>query len=423
MTFPRFTQDYGEVATQGARTVTAGSVSSQILDEGPVWKWRPCAIEQFPTPDHNKLRIPAIAELETFTWEFIVSTFGGQQWSPGFYWVPSGVPSLLQNRSYCILDPDYEPYLPATPGEHGAKATAIFNDASIDENGLFPDSTAYEHMPVFISLPTTSNDSEAKRYIYFGTYSRSRNSDRMDYDTQSILIPEAVKEYWADQLTSPERPAWVDNKLMQHFWPKPTYKGPLPTTSPTEQTEHKVQRAMTNYLEDLRHWEKEARLEVSQLTRDDIMNAFDEPDASPKPSLRLWWEYLCFTSWDKGFYDMLVYKKRYPFKPVTEVHEEKDIHEQRTDSAMTQHAGRETDGVSDDEIQVGESASGCDETVGGAETECVSDEEIKIGESASVCDKAVGGTSVDKFEKALQQAGRTRGLFSFGERDDEEIYW
>jgi len=422
MTLPRFEQDFGRVASEGVKDVPAGSVGSETPVERQTEQWRPCALDRFPLIDNDKLYIPPIAEIETFTRDFIVSTFGGQQWSPGFYWIPPGAPSLLKNRSYSILDPDHEPYLPAVPGAHGAKVTAVFNDTSIDENGQFPEKSAYEHIPLFISFPTALDDSEAKRCVYFGTYSRNRYCDRMDYDTQSILISQAVKEYWAGQLTSPERPDWATQKLIHHFWPKPTYKGPLPSASETEQNERKLQRAMTNYLEDLRAWEEETRLKVSILTRRDIMKAFDEPDAGAKPGLRLWWEYLCCTGWDKEFYDMLVYKKRCPVGPVSKGEDEMTKHHEEENEGGGNEG--ETEGVSDEEETESESAEEVTEVMSDEEEfEDESDDGIQVGESASGCDEAVGGAEVNKYEEAFKQAGKTRGLFAFGERDCEDVIW
>jgi len=266
--------------------------------------------------------------METFSEKFISSTFGGQQWSPGFYWIPPYLPSLLPNRSYYILDPEFEPYLPSKPGADGAKLTALKNDRPIDNIGKCPEGSAYQHAPVFISLPA-SEDNNEKRYVYYGTYSQTRYSDKMNR----------------------------------------------------------------------------------------------ESDAGLTPGLRLCWEYLCCTGWDKGFYDMLVYKKRHA--ALSTAGDEEGA------TKETCSEGQESEDDADDEYNSDESVEENVEEMEteGSEAELKSDDGIKVGESASgyssYGSEAVGGAAIDDpIEEARRIVeSRKRGLFAFGERDYEEVVW
>lgn len=162
--------------------------------------------------------------------------------------------------------------------------------------------------------------------------------------------------------------------LINHFWPKPAYDGPLPsvpaaetdgdtTTAPPEAIMPKARKAMEHHLRDLAEFDKEDRLKVSFLTKEAIMKAFDEvsqllparrssnllhsstslpnlssssssprpstcssvyadlfypfqPDCASEPGLRLYWEYMECINWDAGFYAMLVAKKHSSMGPV-----------------------------------------------------------------------------------------------------------
>lgn len=266
-------------------------------------KWVPLAVQN----------MPAAAALnaenhETFTWELIKLTFGGEQWSPGFYFISGH--SDLEGKAYWILDGEWEPYLPSAPGQHGAKLTAFFNNTESGPEEA-PDEKNYLMTPVFIR-PEGKNE-----YVYFGHYSQKRFSDKLDYD-RVMAIPEKVRAYWAEQLSAEGRPEWVTNSLMEHFWPKPTYDGPIATDDEESddekaaKLEKRIKRALNDYAEELKVWEKETRIKASCLPADTIMAAFNNADANMIPGLRLWWEYLEFEKYDEGFYNFLVDVKRDP---------------------------------------------------------------------------------------------------------------
>ena len=115
---------------------------------------------------------------------------------------------MLRNRTYYQIDPGNEPYLPKAPGEHGAKLTAFFNKAPEEEFGhLFADdANSYDDVPMFIL--------KDKRYVYYGNYSQTRWSDKLDHDTMTTRVPDHVKNFWAEELTSPVREKWVKKTLL-----------------------------------------------------------------------------------------------------------------------------------------------------------------------------------------------------------------
>jgi hypothetical protein len=128
-------------------------------------------------------RIPS-GNTVTFHPDFLDNTLGGTVWSPGLRFVQGKGPCILRNRTYYQLNPENEPFLPKKAGEHGAKLTAFFNKAPEEEHAdlLDPDSNSYENVPVFILVN--------KRYVYFGNYTQTRWSDKLDYDTMVARVPQ-----------------------------------------------------------------------------------------------------------------------------------------------------------------------------------------------------------------------------------------
>ncbi|KAJ9630990.1 hypothetical protein H2203_001518 [Taxawa tesnikishii (nom. ined.)] len=172
-------------------------------------------------------------------------------------------------------------------------------------------------------------------YTYYGNYSQTRFSDRLDHDRMVDGVPDAVKMYWAEQLASAGRPGWVTDALMSHFWPKPEFAGPLPSARAASSSSSSsssssaaaagsgeggiasasrengsgkrvFERALDDYVLDLRDWEREARMKVSLLRPEAVLAAFGKSDADEEPGLRLWWEYLECVGYDRAFYDVLV---------------------------------------------------------------------------------------------------------------------
>lgn len=276
--------------------------------EPNIEKWTPLAVSQMPKP----APLDVESNTETFTWEFLKNTLHGEQWSPGFYYASSG-DCPLKSKAYWVLEGDYEPYIPTAPGEHGAKLTAFFNN-TIPKPGEGPNEENFHDTPVFIRQPGKNE------YVYFGHYSQKRFSDKLDHDTVNERVPEKVRKYWAEQLSETGRPRWVTNELVQHFWPKPAYDGPIPTdstintpaTGATEDTnssavlEKRVKNALEGYAYELKDWSKETEMKVKRLTADNLMEAFSSADCAEEPGLRLWWEYMTFQHYEQGFYDFLV---------------------------------------------------------------------------------------------------------------------
>jgi hypothetical protein len=214
----------------------------------------------------------------TFHPDFLANTLGGASWSPGLRFVNGRGPCMLKNRTYYQLDPQNEPYLPKTPGDHGAKLTAFFNKAPEEEFAdlLDDDSNSYEDVPLFVLV--------GKRYMYYGNYSQTRWSDKLDHDTMMARVPQHVKEYWAEELTSPTREKWVTEELKKHFFRKPEYNGRLfaaPDQETTIDTEveiectEKMTRDVRRYAEELREWEREANMKTAMIKKQSILEAFD----------------------------------------------------------------------------------------------------------------------------------------------------
>lgn len=273
----------------------------------PASLWQPYAIRNLaPLPDV----IPA--HEKTFTWDFLQSTLQGNMWSPGFFYV-SGQPSMLPAKAYWILEVDNEPFLPASPGKHGAKLTAFFNGTLVGE-GMGPTEENYMNTPIFV------RERGARDYRYYGQYSQLRYSDKVSYDTLMEHVPEKVRAALAEELTESGRPRWVTDALRKAILPRPEYEGQIPTDSAcnTPETteaassstcvalEHGVRTDLEEYAVQLKEHEKDSRRKVKMLTKENIMEAFEKEDAAEPPGLRLWWEYLQCIDYDAGFYNMLV---------------------------------------------------------------------------------------------------------------------
>ena len=265
----------------------------------------------------------------TFHPDFIHNTFDGIVWSPGLRYVQGQGTCIIKNRTYYLLDTKNEPFLPKAPGDHGAKLTAFFNTAPEEDSGdLAEGATFYEDVPMFVKT--------GSRYAYFGNYSQTRWSDKLDYDSMAARVPQGIKEYWATELTASTREPWVTEELKKHFFKKPEYYGRLYAAPDDETTvgcdeETKLNERMAKdvkkYIEELREWEREANMRVSMIKEKFILEAFErvsecpwrslqalahslliefQADADDPPALHLWWEYLQCVDWRKDFYDLLV---------------------------------------------------------------------------------------------------------------------
>ncbi|KAK4986240.1 hypothetical protein LTR66_007929 [Elasticomyces elasticus] len=323
-------------ATNPATPSASGSEKSDVImsDDDPahklmLTKWRPLVVREMQPPSEEFLAsIPSPDEMSTFTLHELVELFGGNMYSSGFFYNPLKEPhqSILPGKGYWIIDGIHEPYLATKPGMHGAKLTAFLNDGALERPENVAPDTVHEQVPLFVNITewigaTPQPVKNKDKYVYMGTYSLLRFSDRLDYDRMVEAVPETVKKYWAVQLSEVGRPNWVTKGLKEFFWPKPTFQGEIPgkisqTTGTNMEPSagnatggtmsEKTVSALKNHALALEKWEKETNVKVSLLTPEDILEAFKKADAGHEPGLRLWWEYFECVMWDGAFYQMLV---------------------------------------------------------------------------------------------------------------------
>ncbi|KAJ4370830.1 hypothetical protein N0V86_008523 [Didymella sp. IMI 355093] len=244
--------------------------------------WKPYYLTTLEAlPARVRAKIPAQQKMTTFHIDFLNNHLDGISWSPGLkFIVKSSSPAaqVLRNRTYYMIDPTHEPYMPKAPGEHGAKLTAFFNKAPEEEFDSLPEGTSsYADVPMFVQMPSG-------RFAYFGNYSQTRWSDKLDIDTMKARVSQEVKEHIAKELTAVGRAAWVTQELKKHFVPKPQYEGaiPLPTSDDTgirtiDEEAHNKQVAsdVKNHIQELVGWEREANMKITMLKPESILNAFD----------------------------------------------------------------------------------------------------------------------------------------------------
>ena len=240
--------------------------------------WVPVAIRNAPELA-DKSSIPPAASVVTFSKSFLTSVLGGEEWSPCFFFNALSRPAVLPSYSYYIIDAAVEPFLPERPGNHGAKLTAFFSDEEMDlPDGVDP----YKQVPMFIC--DSARDGPEAKYVYYGSYSQMRWSDKLDHDTMTEHVPQAVKMHHAELLTDPGRPQWLTDALRAHFWPKPKYEGALPATTSAdsvtaivdEQHEKTVKSDVKAYINGLRDWHKDAEMKVKMMKKEQILEAFEQ---------------------------------------------------------------------------------------------------------------------------------------------------
>jgi hypothetical protein len=243
-------------------------------------EWKPYYLTTLASlPTNIRAKIPAQQNTTTFTFDMLQNLFGGIAWSPGLRYVNTSSSCMLKNRTYYMLDPTNEPYLPKSPGEHGAKLTTFFNKAPEEQFDNLPESTnSYTDVPMFVRVPKG-------RYAYFGNYSQTRWSDKLDNDTMRTRVPQHVKEHMAKELTATPREDWVTEELMKHFFPKPGYEGLVSvatgddTTTVNSVDEEKQNKQMDKdikeYVEELGEWEREASMKTAMIKPHFILDAFD----------------------------------------------------------------------------------------------------------------------------------------------------
>ncbi|KAJ4337906.1 hypothetical protein N0V95_008201 [Ascochyta clinopodiicola] len=291
-------------------TTVQGDADAVDVESLSLKDWRPYYLTTLASlPAEIRAKIPALQKMTTFTFDMLQNLFGGISWSPGLRYINTASTSMLMNRTYYMLDPTNEPYLPNAPGEHGAKLTAFFNTAPEEEFENLPEGTnSYTNVPMFVQVVPG-------RYAYFGNYSQTRWSDKLDNDTMRARVPQHVKEHIAHELTAKLREDWITRELKKHFFPKPEYEGSVLAVSSDDTTVHsadedkhnqKMAMDIKQYIQELAEWEREASMKTAMIKPDFILNAFDAADADDPPALRLWWEYLECVDWKNDFYNMLV---------------------------------------------------------------------------------------------------------------------
>jgi hypothetical protein len=82
------------------------------------------------------------------------------------------------------------------------------------------------------------------------------------------------------------------------------------TLTEAEEDDEAIQKQVHHdvdlYIRKLQSWEKDARMKVGLLKKENILEAFENEDAADPPGLRLYWEYLECVGWDKVFYNKMV---------------------------------------------------------------------------------------------------------------------
>lgn len=272
------TKARGPVAIPSPPTTPITVVHRELpIDKLSLSPWKPHYITTLP-PFTGASKIPEIDKMVTFHPQFLDEHLSGSEWSPGMKYVIGNSTCMLKNRTYFVLSPTVDPFLPKHPGQHGAKLVPFFNRAPEDVHDNLPDGvSSSDDVPIFVE--------QDGRYVYFGNYSQTRWSDKVGFDAMMANVPEHVKEYWANELTSPLRPDWVTEALKLHFFKKPEYDGRIyaacdaNATTVNSEEEVKLTDKMTKdvnkYVEELREWEREATMKTSLIKKQFILDAFD----------------------------------------------------------------------------------------------------------------------------------------------------
>ena len=153
---------------------------------------QPLAIRYLGPLSPDKLDIiPDTSTMETFSLEFLLSLLGGNEHSPSLYYAPpSKRTNPLPTHTWYALDSRVEPYLPEKPGAHGARITPFFN-LEVDEDD--DEGPSYKNIPIFVCASPWLKEKNENLYVYYGSYSQHRWSDKLDYDKMVEAVPNNVK--------------------------------------------------------------------------------------------------------------------------------------------------------------------------------------------------------------------------------------
>ncbi len=181
-----------------AINVISTSRTTQILpqqDPQPIHRM-PLVIRRLPPPPPN-LDIPRNSE--DFTFNFLRGGLRGRSQPPCCYantkrTTPGQVYPV---KAWYTIDAEEEPFLPPSPGKHGAKLTLFMPEVSEAD-----DYNPKEASPLFVKRGR-------RGYVYFGTYSQSRYSDRLSYAEMELEVPRSVKEHRAKEVGRSAKPKWI----------------------------------------------------------------------------------------------------------------------------------------------------------------------------------------------------------------------
>ncbi|KAI9722515.1 MAG: hypothetical protein M1828_004762 [Chrysothrix sp. TS-e1954] len=298
----------------------------------------PHYIQTLPPPSLSSLAnhpLP-VHSMQTFSHAFLTTHLGGEEWSPGFFANSPHLPSLLgkarhvdlkpskstpgkpsnidlaalkaqqkgTGTTYYIIETSLQPYAPSSPGAHGALVAAFLHD--FEESG-----DRYKDVPVFISAPPSPGTTPSavpkepeKRYIYIGSYTQSRWSDRLSSTEYHRLLPPPIRQSWARLLANPDRPAWLSEVLRAHLaGPRPPYEGVVPAELDKAGLWKRVVEAdVKTWMGELREWEADADAAVQGLTVEGVKRLMERSDCDESPGVRFWWEYLECVGFERNFY-------------------------------------------------------------------------------------------------------------------------
>lgn len=258
----------GQATQLSIRTQEPAAVSETKMEA-----WKPSYIRSLKPLDN--LKVPAPGSMQTFTRDFINSIFGGMEHSPSLFYIPIAIENtLLPQRTYYLMESTVEPFLPSTPGQHGAKLTPFFNNASPEGD----EDISYNNVPLFVASSTYLGEGKGKanEYIYFGTYSQNRWSDKLDADRLRDVVSEKVKQYWAATLADPGRPKWMTAALAKHFYPQPEYTGTLPEEDAKEVVGKQIQKDITEFMLEMAAWKQYAAAEVAGMGKEAMLKQFEK---------------------------------------------------------------------------------------------------------------------------------------------------
>lgn len=263
------------------------ATSSFVADEH-VGLYKPRYIAGIPKVC-QRIRSKVPEKAVSFSFDFLCNFFSGITWSPGLMFIPPHRTSILPNHAYWVVDPATDPHLPSAPCEHGAKLVPFLKAMPEDNPAWdFPEDfpSTSEDVPLFVKHRLLNVKGELQwRYIYYGHYSQTRWSDKLDHDTMKKCVPASVKEKWAQDLSVRGRGKEMDRTLRAHFFPSPEYEGPLPghatrdggsiDTDRFSEREDQVLPALRRHAARLRSWKLDADMRTRMITKDFILESFE----------------------------------------------------------------------------------------------------------------------------------------------------